>query len=69
MSDISDENFSMKNHSLSQQYCDFKNGDVSIEYEFLNIYTIFQYEYSSTFNKIDDDFEKGDVDVSSGYGF
>ena len=36
---------------------------------FLNIHTLSQCEDSSTFNNIDDDFEKSDIDVSSGLRF
>ena len=36
---------------------------------FLNSHTLSQCEDSILFKKIDDDVEKGDGDVSSGYGF
>ena len=69
MGEISGGGFSLKKHTLSQHYCDFNNCDVCIIYVFKNICTLLQFEDSSSFKKIDDDAEKGDCDVSSGYGF
>ena len=66
---MSGGNFSMNNHTLSQHYCDYNNGDVSSGYVFKNGHTIYQCEYSSTLKKIGEYFEKGDGDVSSGYDF
>ena len=59
----------LNNHTLSQYYCDSNSGAVSIVYGLKNLHTLFQCEYSITFNNIDDDVEKIDGDVSSGYGF
>ena len=36
---------------------------------FFYSHTLYQCEYSSLFKRIDDYFEKGDGDVSSGYSF
>ena len=67
--DMSGGGFSLKNHTLSQQYCDPNNGDVSSAYGFLNSHTLSQCEYYSTYKNIDDDVENSDGDVSSGCGF
>ena len=68
MGNMSGGNCSLNNHTLSQQYCDYDNGDVSSGYLFFNSYTLSQCEYSSIFNNIDDDAENGDGDVISGCG-
>ena len=69
MGDMSDCNFSLNNHTLSQQYCDFNNDHVCSGYGILNSHTLSKCEYSSVFMKIDGDVENGDGDVSSGYWF
>ena len=69
MGAMSGGNCSLTNHTISQQYCDYNNGDVSIRYVFLNSHTLSQCEDSSRFKNIDDDVEKDDGDVSCGYVF
>ena len=66
---MSGGNCSLNNHTLFQQYFDSNNVDVGSGCGFINSYTLSQYEYPSTFNKIDDDVERGDAKVSSRYGF
>ena len=62
-------NCNLNNHTHSQQYWNSNNVDVSRGYGFSDSHTLFQCEYSSTFNNNDDDTERSDVVVSSGYGF
>ena len=69
MGDMSNENCSLENHTISQQYRDSNHGILSSVYGFLNSHTLSQCEHSSVFHNIDDDVKKGDCDVSSGYGF
>ena len=66
---MSGGNFSLYKHTLSQQYCDSNNGDVSSGYVFLDSHTLSQCEDPINFKNIYDDVEKVDGDVSSGYGF
>ena len=69
MGDMSGGNYYLKNHTLSQQYCDSNNSDGSSGYAFLITHTLSQCEYSNMLKNIDDDVENNDGDVSSGYVF
>ena len=69
MGDMSGGNFSLNKKMISQQYFDFNNGDVCKGYGFKKRHTISQCEGSNYFQNIDDDNEKGDGNVISGYGF
>ena len=63
MDDMSGGNCSTKNHTLSQHDSDSNNGDMSSGYGFINRHTLYQCDYSITFNYTDGDFEKGDVSI------
>ena len=69
MGDMSAGDFSLKNHNISQHYCDPNNGDMSIGCGFKNSHTLYKCEDYSKFKKIDDDVEGVDGDVSSVYVF
>ena len=66
---MSGHNSSLNNNIFSQHYYNSNNGNVSSEYIYLNIHTLSQYKYSSTFKNIDNDVEMLDADLSSGYGY
>ena len=61
MGDVSAGNYSMNNHTLFQQYCDYNNSDVSSVNGFINRHTFSQFDNSRTFKDMDEDVEKGDV--------
>ena len=61
MGDMSNENCSLENHTISQQYRDSNHGILSSVYGFLNSHTLSQYEDSSWSNNNDDDVEKGNA--------
>ena len=67
MGDTSGRNFSMYNHTLSKEYCDSEHGDVSSGYGFKNSHTLSQCIDLITFKNIDEDNEKDDGDMISGY--
>ena len=69
MGEISGGGCSLKNHTIYQYYFDSNNSDVISGCVFLNSHTISQCEDSSTLNNIDDNFEKGDGGVISGFFF
>ena len=62
---MSGGNSSMNNHTLSQQYWDLNNGDVSSWNGFINIHTISQCNDSSKFKEMYGYVEN--YDASSGY--
>ena len=61
MGDVSAGNYSMKNLTIYQQYCDYNNGDVSSVNVFFNGHTLSQFDNSSTFNEISGYVENDDV--------
>ena len=69
MGETSCVNVSMNNHTLSQQYCGYNNGDGSSGYRLFKSHTLYQCEYSSTFKETDGYVGKGYGDLSSGYSF
>ena len=66
MIEVSGGNCYMNNHTLSQHYFYYNNGDVSSGYAFINRHTLYQCDDSSTFKDMDGGVEN--FDVSSGYG-
>ena len=67
MSDMSGGNSSMNNHNISQQYCDYNNGNVSCVNVVINCHTLSRCDGSSSFNDMDGDVENGDVTIGYGY--